>query len=147
MKKLIFILAFVIVAIAANAQRQRVITLAVDTLQGSETVSFETINVTGNYTSIAVQGVCTQLGGTSDGTLTLYGSVDGSNWTFLNGVGGRVIASPKASNTGTDLNQLTITSGLVPSWEVQNSAMRYYKIVGVGTLADTTKVQLKAVLK
>lgn len=147
MKKLLFILAFVVVAIAANAQRQRVITLDVDTLQGNETVSFETIKVTGSYNSIAIQGLCTQLGGTSDGTLTLYGSIDGTNWSFLNGVGGKVIASPKASNTGTDLNQITITNALVPSWEVEGSAMRYYKIVGAGTASDTTKVQLKVVLK
>ncbi len=88
--------------------------------------------------------LCTQLGGTSDGTLALYGSIDGTNYSFINGVGADVItASPQASITGPDLNQITITNTLVPSWVVKEAPYRHYKIVGVGTSGDTTKVALK----
>ena len=124
MKKLLFILA--IFALSMSVFAQRTITLAVDTLQGAETVSFASFEVTSGKTFV-VQGLCTQLGGTSDGTLALYGSIDGTNYSFINGVGADVItASPQASITGTDL-----------------APYRHYKIVGVGTSGDTTKVALK----
>jgi len=148
MKKLLFLLAFVVVAIAANAQRGRVITFDVDTLQGAETVSFETFKTTGTYNNISVQGVCTELGGTSDGTLSLYGSNDGTNWTLINGVGAGVLtASPLASLADTTLNVITITDALVPAWTVNGSPFREWKVVGVGTSGDTTLVNLTVVLK
>jgi hypothetical protein len=134
MKNLILIL-FVIFGMSAFGQR----TLAVDTLQGAETVSFATMN-----NARVIQAVSTQLGGTSDGTLTLYGSIDGSNWVFINFLNAITgVASPKASITGADLNQITITSGLVSSWVVDPELYPYTKIVGVGTIGDTTQVAIK----
>jgi len=149
MKKLIFILVFAVVAIAANAQRGRTISLDSDTIQGAETVSFESFKTTGSYNSISITALCTQLGGTSDGTLTLYGSNNGgTDWVFINGAadGNVVTASPKASITGTDMNQLTITDALVASWVVNGSPYNDWKIVGVGTSADTTLVSNITVL-
>lgn len=141
-------LVFAVVAMAASAQRGRVVSLDADTIQGLETVNFETFSTSGSYNTISVEALCTQLGGTSDGTLTLYGSNDGTNWVFINGVGGLVIASPKASNTGTDLNQLTITDALVASWVVKGSPFRDWRITGVGTTGDTTLVNnITVVLK
>lgn len=135
-------LVFAVVAMAASAQRGRAITLDFDTIQGAETVSFETFRTTGSYNSISIQALCTQLGGTSDGTLTLYGSNNrGTDWVFINGAdGGAVTASPKASVTGTDINQLTITNTLVANWVVDGSPFNDWKIVGVGTTGDTTLV-------
>jgi hypothetical protein len=148
MKKLLLILAFAVVAIAANAQRGRVITLTADTLQGAETVSFETFTTTGSYNSISVQGLCTELGGTSDGTLTLYGSNDGTNFVYINGTGQEVLSvSPKTAVADSTLNTLTITDGLVSSWIVKDSPFRNWKVVGVGTSGDTTLVNLTVVLK
>jgi hypothetical protein len=141
MKKLLVLLAFVVVAITVNAQRGRTITLEADTLQGNETVSFEAFKATGSYNSISISALCNQLGGTSDGTLTLYGSNDETNWVFINGAdGGAVTASPKASVTGADINQLTITDALVANWVVDGAPFIDYKIVGVGTTGDTTLV-------
>lgn len=123
------------IGVTAFSQR----TIAVDTLQGAETVSFATMEK-----AKVVHAKCTQLGGTSDGTLTLYGSIDGSNWIFLNFVGAKIgTASPKASITGADLNQITITNALVASWQIDSDKYPYTKIVGVGTASDTTKVEIK----
>lgn len=134
MKKIILILGILAISFTGFAQR----TLAVDTLQGAETVSFEVVQGAKLLTA-----VCTQLGGTSDGTLTLYGSIDNTNWTFLNFVGADLgVSSPKASITGTDLNQITITSGLVASWKLSADDYIYHKLVGVGTSGDTTKVAI-----
>lgn len=143
-------LVFAVVAMAASAQRGRVITLDADTIQGAETVSFETFKTTGSYNSISVQGLCTELGGTADGTLSLYGSNDVSNlgWTLINGVGSGILTtSPLASLADTTLNVITITDALVPAWTVTGSPFRDWKIVGVGTSGDTTLVNLTVVLK
>lgn len=141
-------LVLAVVAMAASAQRERVISFTSDTIQGAETVTFAEFSTTGSYNTITIEMLCSELGGTSDGTLTLYGSLDGTNFVFVNGVGGLVIASPKASNTGTDLNQLTITDALVASWVVQGSPYDDWKVLGVGDTGDTTLVSaIKVVLK
>ena len=147
MKKLILVSFVSLFAMASMAQRGSLKTLAVDTLQGSETVNFATFNLNGSYNAVSVTALCTQLGGTSDGTLTLYGSDDGTNWVFINGVGGLIVASPKASNTGTDLNQLTITNTLVANWVVKDTPYRRYRVTGVGTTGDTTQVNITYVYK
>jgi hypothetical protein len=149
MKNVIFLLIFAVVAMAASAQKGRVYTLDTDTLKSTtgSPVSSNVITLTGTYESLSITTVCTQLGGTSDGNLAVYGSLDGTSYTFLNGVGGGVLASPKASNTGTDLNQLTITNGLVANWVIPNPAHRYYKIVANGTASDTTKIVTKYTIK
>jgi len=143
----IMLIAMLLIGFSAFAQVGAVKSVAVDTLKGSETVQFTIGTFTGSYQTLCIQALCTQLGGTSDGTLTLYGSVDGTSYSFINGVGGKVIASPKASNTGTDLNQITITNGLVASWIVEDVPFKYYRITGVGTASDTTKVTIKYIYK
>ncbi len=143
MKRLLLIIAIVAMTIGVSAQKGKTFSLAVDTLQGAETVSFATMEFTNNQNFI-VQALCAELGGTSDGTLAVYGSVDNTSFSFINGVGADVItASPKASITGADLNQITITDALIASWAISDSPYRYYKIVGVGTSGDTTKVTIK----
>lgn len=140
-KLLIFTLA--IFAFVAFASAQKVHTLDVDTLQGAETVSFGTFSSSTSTKVITVQALSTQLGGTSDGTLALYGSVDGTSYSFINGVGADILtASPKASITGADLNQITITDALVATWVVRESPFNEYELVGVGTVGDTTKVNI-----
>ena len=149
MRKFIFIVAlFVLGTLATQTQAQRSHAVTVDTIQGAETVKFDIGNITGKYSTLTVQALCTQTGGVSDGTLTLYGSVDGTSYSFINAVGAETLtASPKASITGADLNQLTITNGLVASWVVKESPYLYYRVIGVGTSGDTTKVTVKYTYK
>ncbi len=149
MKKYIFILVFAVVAMAANAQRGHVYTVDVDTLQGNETVNFAVVTLRSpGYDMLNITALCTQLGGTSDGTLTVYGSLDNTNWTFINGVGGGVItASPQASTTGADLNQVTNTNTLVANWIITDVPYKYFRVAGVGTSLDTTQVDIKYMYK
>jgi len=149
MKKYIFILVFAVVAMAANAQRGHVYTVDVDTLQGNETVNFAVVTLRSpGYDMLNITALCTQLGGTSDGTLTVYGSLDNTNWTFINGVGGGVItASPQASITGADLNQVTITNTLVANWIITDVPYKYFRVAGVGTALDTTQIDIKYMYK
>lgn len=130
------------VIVSFGQGRGNVGTVASDTLNGAETVNFAIGTFTGSYESLAITALCTNVGGTSDGTLTLYGSIDGTNYTFINGSadGNVVTASPKASLTGTDMNQVTITTTLVASWVVTGTPYKYYRVAGVGTSADSTLI-------
>ena len=132
MKKIILLIALMVAV--GTMYSQRAIT---DTLQGAETVNFTVMPKAKTVTA-----TCTQLGGTSDGTLTLFGATTSTGaWTFINYLGGVMgVASPKASITGADLNQITITNTLVCSWAILDDNYKYYKLSGVGTTGDTTKI-------
>ena len=88
-----------------------------------------------------VQVLCTEVAGTSDGTMALYGSLDGTNYQMLNFVGAVLgTASPIASHTGADLNQITIVDALVATWQINTDAYPYTKLVCVGTASDQTAI-------
>ena len=143
MKKFVFLLALVVLGTLSYGQKAKINAVTVDTLQGNETVNFAIGKITGDYTTLTIQALCTQLGGTSDGTLTVYGSVDGTSYSFINTVGAETLtASPKASITGADLNQITITDALVASWVIKDTPYLYYRVVGGGTANDTTKITI-----
>ena len=139
----------VFVAMISMAQRGKVISLTADTLNGAETVNFDLgVDFTGNFEVLVVQALCSNVGGTSDGTLTLYGSLDGTSYSFINAVGAETLtASPKASITGADLNQITITDALVASWVVKNAPYKKFRLVGTGTANDSTLITPKFMYK
>jgi len=151
MKKIFILVSVLLLGVMAYGQgRGNVGTIPSDTIIGAETVNFAIGTFTGSYKSLAIICVCTDnYGGTSDGTLTLYGSLDGTSYSFINGAadGNVVTASPKASLTGTDMNQVTITDGLIASWVVNGTPYKYYRIAGVGTTGDTTDIAIKYIYK
>lgn len=125
MRKLLVILVLVVVAMTANAQR-----VVTDTLQGNETVTFEAMQG-----ASAIQALCTQLGGTSDGTLILKGSLD--NVTY-------VTVSEKVNEFSFYPNDtLTIVNGAGWLINVASKPFLYYKVVGGGTASDTTLITIK----
>lgn len=104
-------------------------------LNGAITVNSDTMT-----NAKAVQVLCTQVSGTSDGTIALYGSLDGTNWQLLNFVGAQNgTASPVASHTGADLNQITIVNGLVANWNITTN-FPYTRLTCVGTTGDRTTI-------
>jgi len=129
----------VIAAIAANAQRNSVISLTVDTLQGAETVNFDQITFNAGYQSLVIQALCTELGGTADGNLWLNASVDGTSWVTVSDAAGLIKGFPN--------DTLTITDGAVWDVVIQDVPFKYYKVVGNGTASDTTKVTIKYIYK
>lgn len=140
MKNLVFILVFLVVAIGANAQRIGTVrTIDVDTLQGAETVNFGIVMLSGEYNAVTFQALCTELGGTADGTLNVMGSVDGTSYVNITDASGLAKGFPN--------DTLTITDGAILQFVVQDAPFRYYKLVGTGTASDTTLVQWKYVLK
>lgn len=140
MKNLIVLFVLALLSFGTvEAQRGTVYTLAVDTLQGAETVNFEAIKITGDYNSIVIQALCTQTGGTSDGSLILKGSVDGVTYTTLVTTDNFLYAYPN--------DTLTITNGASVQWVLDATPFLYYRVTGAGTSGDSTKVAIKYVYK
>jgi hypothetical protein len=131
------ILSFMVVMLAfvALANGQRVYSTAVDTLQGNETVNFAAIQSSSSSGTLAIQALCTELGGTSDGTLLLQGSVDGTSYVTINSVVGKYDFFPN--------DTLTITDGAVMTCLITGSPFNYYRLQGAGTASDTTLITPK----
>ena len=139
MKKLMIILSFALIGFVSFAQKGRPVTFATaDTLNGNETVYFTSPVFTG-YETILVQALCTQVGGTSDGTLTLQGSVDGTSWVALTDETGRLKGYPNDS--------LTITNGAVTQWLITDNPFFKLRIKGAGTASDSTLITTKYIRK
>lgn len=138
MKRLITLLAVMMLGIASMAQIGVVKTFDTDTIQGNEYVTFGPVTITGTYESLVIQALCTQLGGTSDGTLILQASVDGTSYNT-------VTESNFADFYPNDT--LTITNKAIWSAVLKGAPYKYYKVYGDGTPSDTTKVTIKYILK
>ena len=137
MKKFVLILVLAVLGMAANAQIGTVKSLAIDTLTAATTDTSAIAYVSGAYNAITFQALCTQLGGTSDGSLRLEGSVDGLSYlTLESGIG---YAYPN--------DTLTVTNGAIWHFKVTDAPFKYYRVIGLGTANDTTLVTLKYVLK
>ena len=139
MKNLLLILALVLSVSLANAQRGRVYSVAVDQIEGNETVNFALGNITGSYDVLTIQALCTEVGGTSDGTLILQGSVDGTSWLTIQDETGVLKGYPN--------DTLTITDGAVSQWVVDETPWNSYRVQGAGTANYTTSITVKYVYK
>lgn len=144
MKRIVLLLAVVLIGLSALAQRNSVITVAPDTLTNAETINIDVVELRANQEVISITAEVTQLTGTAAGTLTLQASLDGTNWFIVNGVGAGVLtASPQASITGAALNSLTIADGLIGSWVVNKNSYRHYRIVAAGSGTQSTQIDIK----
>ena len=116
MKKLIFILGMIsAVVFSASAQKfNKAQTTAVDTLNGAETVNFASIEINSAYPVITLHALCTEIGGTSDGTIRLQASVDGTSFVTLGDFATldwiHMFASD-SSNVANNGNEFTVTDG------------------------------------
>lgn len=141
MKNIIFLLVFVIAAMAASAQTGKVKTITTDTVKGAETIYFDPIVVSGSYQSLSIQFLCTQLGGTTDGTIYVLASNDGTNYTLLNNVDEKLIfASPYARMNDSITAKLNLYNAATLNFVIKEPPHRYYKVGVTGTASDTTKL-------
>jgi len=148
MKKIIVFTLVAFFAVASYAQNRKVVSATLDTVKGAETVYFD-FNTSGigtkNY-ELAFQALNTQIGGTSDGKITLQMSVDGTSFvTYANAANDDFVTlyaadSSKVANNG---NEFTITSGGVFGGIIQSTPFEFYRLKAVGTSGDTTAIQVK----
>jgi len=135
MKKLLVLLV-AIFAFVAFANAQKVYTMTADTLNGSETVNISAAKISSSSKgTLALQALCTEVGGTSDGTLLLQGSVDGTSFNTITNVVGKFDFFPN--------DTLTITDGAVMHCMITGSPFNYYRWQGAGTASDSTLVTPK----
>ena len=125
MKKFLFILAFVALGVTANAQR-----VVIDTIKGAETVNFATMQ-----NAEEVQVLCTELGGTADGTIRLEGSVDAISWEAL-------LETQDTYNFYPN-DTFTVVDGAVMIINIKDDPFLYHRISGAGTTSDTTIITIK----
>ena len=148
MKKLVILLVVGIFAVASYGQNRKVVSAVLDTVKGAETVYFD-FNTSGigtkNY-ELAFQALNTQIGGTSDGKITLQMSVDGTSFvTYADAATNDWVDlfaadTSKIANNG---NEFTITNGGVFGGIIKNTPFEYYRLAAVGTSGDTTAIQVK----
>jgi len=133
MKKILLILALVAFSVTLFGQtRGTVTTLTVDTIPSATAVNFPLVTeFTGNHT-IAIQAVCVELSGTSEGSLFLQGSLDGTSYQTINTTSGFLV--------GLTNDTLTIASGAVGLWFLESSPFIYYRLRGTGGAGDSTEV-------
>lgn len=123
--------------------RNQIIIVPTATVTDAATTNIDIVTLSASYDLLSITALVSNVSGTSAGTLTLQGSFDDTNWVFVNGVGAGVLtASPKASITGADLNQITITDALVANWVVSGNPYKYYRIEAKGTGTQSTEVDI-----
>jgi hypothetical protein len=126
MKKIILILSLILTTTLVN-YGQRAIT---DTIQGAETVTFTVINGVGQLSAL-----CTDdFGGTSDGTLILQGSVNGTVFETVTETAGLFSFYPN--------DTLTIAPNAEWLVAIQKPVFNYYRVSGTGTSGDTTLITI-----
>jgi hypothetical protein len=102
--------------------------LAIDTVSNTGTETW-TLKVPGYQKTVAVQFIATKINGTVGGTVTLQGSLNGSNWSAIPG---------QSTFTATDVaSQNTL-------WKVDSSAFLYYRLswTGTGTMSASARAYL-----
>lgn len=136
LKFLFVALAFVAIAITVDAQSVRLNAFNKDyppvgtdtvTNTGTGIVQFDPVSGGGNSTTIVVR--VTKISGTVGGTITLQGSLDGTNFKALN-----------TPNTVTALATITATDATnTYHWILLGSPFRHYRIswTGTGTMSAT----------
>jgi len=129
MKKLLIILFVGLAAISANAQVYSLLNslspyAASDTVtnSGTGTLTSGVISPAPAVTTTIWVGV-TKISGTVGGTITLQGSIDGTNWKAMN-----------TPNTATALATFTATDASnTYHWVISGSPMPYYRVSWTGT--------------
>lgn len=128
MKKLFILLAFVVCALGAQAQvnydLKSIYSLTSDTVTNTGTVTLTSPRVPGvGALNTLVYVSVTKISGTVGGTLTLMGSVDGTNFKAL-----------VAIETQTALATITATDGSTTyGWRLNGNHYPYYRVSWTGT--------------
>jgi hypothetical protein len=142
MKKFIFLIAFGLLGVAANAQIYDMLATTGNTSDTVTNTSAETLTkqVSGAFSQVTVQLTVTKIGGTVAGTSVLQGSIDGTNYVTL---------TSHYADPGDTANSVTNTNVATQSWiwDVGNSKYLYYRVTTTGSGTMTAKVQAKIMVR
>lgn len=140
MKKFLFIAALLI-GFSAQAQlrdfRQEDTSKTLDTVTNTATRPLSTIKMTPTTaTSTVVWVAVTKISGTVGGTITLQGSLDGTNWKAIN-----------TPDTQTAVATVTATDATnTYHWRLSGCPFQYYRVswTGTGTMAASFSAKILA---
>ena len=139
MKRILVVAILALISLTGFSQKGTVYTVAADTLIGAETVNFVLQTKFYGQNLLTIEALCTDVGGTPDGTLILEGSLDGTSYETITSTSGRLYAWPN--------DTLTIVAGAVVTWVVEDTPWVYYRVQGGGTADDSTLVNIKYIFK
>lgn len=131
-----------LLVLSVNAQRGKVQTLTVDTLDGNNNRTLAEIPVTGTYESLFIDVKIDRLSTAAGGTLYLKAGIDSASALTVN----------QATNPSVEFapnDTLTTSDVATQYWQINvtEPGARYYHIYGDGDAADTLKVTTKLILK
>ena len=136
MKKLFILFAFLVAwAVMFGQSKGTVTTLTVDTIPSAAAVNFPLVVEFEGNQSIAIQAVCANISGRSEGNLYLEGSLDGTSYETITSTASFMYAYPN--------DTLTIVDGAVGLWYLVKSPFNYYRLQGTGGASDSTEVTVQ----
>jgi hypothetical protein len=125
MKKLLLSLAILTIVVCASAQEnlKSVYNLNSDTVTNTGTVYLTSPRLAGAKETTTIQVNVTKISGTVGGTISLMGSLDGTNFKALN-----------TAETQTALATVTATDASnVYHWRLNGNPFLYYRVSWTGT--------------
>lgn len=134
MKNILFVLFAVALSIGAQAQTsfKSVYNLTTDTVVNTATQYMQVRNG-GPASSATVEVIVTKISGTVGGTITLQGSMDGTNYKALN-----------TPNTQTALATITATDATNRyHWWLSGNPFPYYRVSWTGTGTMSASIAAK----
>ena len=131
-----YLLAFSLVLFAILGMAQGVKTTTAS-MNGVTVANVDIYNTAGS-SALSIQTVATQVGGTSDGTITLQVSNDGSN--FITVTDAILIGAHDAGITFVSDSIHTVTNGSVWGLSIKDPEWYIYRLKCAGTVNDTTSV-------
>ncbi len=129
MKKFLLIaISLLFIALGVNAQTSTM-TGSADTVvnTGTKACSLKVVNT---YKQISIQAVVTKISGTVAGTVTLQGTVDGTNWVTVDTAA--LVTDGAATNT---------TGAQSKVWIINNAPYLWFRLsyTGSGTMSASLK--------
>lgn len=117
------------------ADLKSVYSLTSDTVVNTATVTLTSAAISGPAQDVSVQIVCTEISGTTAGTITLLGSLDGTNFVALTD---STTVPAITTKTATDVASQSFL------WNIKGSPYRYYRVswTGSGTMSNRFSAKL-----
>jgi len=146
MKKIFILILCVSFALAANAQKRlynNLQTQVVDTLKGAETVYFASTVKIAKGVILTMQVLSAEIGGTSDFTAFVQGSVDGTTWERItwksdNSIYFNATDSADVARQGSEFTTVPDAQGL--SVTFTSAPYPYFRWGATGTSNDTVSL-------
>lgn len=143
LKFLFIALAFVALASVAEAQSVRKdfynstygSAYATDTVTNGGTGIVQSPAISGGGTSTVIWVTATEISGTTGGTITLQGSLDGTNW--------KAIMQPNLQTAVPTITATDVASNTY-HWWLSGSPFRFYRVswTGTGTMSATLAAEI-----